>query len=177
MMWRLEQPQELRAVLGYPDVRVQVREAQPADFEQIMAIEAVAQPMPWTREVFEADFALDYSHCWVFEVQQDAGEAAMNAGTILGYLVFWVVYDEVHILNVAVAPQARRRRVASAAIGALIERAAQNLASFVTLEVRRHNQGARLLYESLGFIMVGARPGYYADTGEDAIILSYVLDQ
>lgn len=176
-MWRLEQPQPLRTVAGYPDFQLQVREAKPADFDRIMAIEAVAQPMPWTREVFEADFALEYSHCWVFEVAQDARAGGLAAGSIIGYLVFWVVYDEVHILNVAVAPEARRRRVASAAIGALIERAARNQMSFLTLEVRRHNQGARLLYESLGFIMVGARPGYYADTGEDAMILSYVVDE
>ncbi len=93
---------------------------------------------------------------------------------LLGFAIFWVVHDELHILNVATAPAHRRRGVARAVMEASIEFARGKKCTLATLEVRRSNEGAIDLYKSFGFRAVGIRPNYYVDEGEDAIVM--VLD-
>lgn len=135
------------------------------DLDTILTIEESAHPTPWIAEVFEREMNLEWSHLWLFEQRK----------TIVGFLVFWAIHDEVHILNVAVTPACRRQGVATAVLRELIENARENAASFVTLEVREQNQAAIGLYESLGFEIIGQREQYYADTGEDAYIMSCIL--
>jgi ribosomal-protein-alanine N-acetyltransferase len=79
-------------------------------------------------------------------------------------------YDTVwHVMNVAVDPDRRRRGIATALIAALLDRIGGDVQ--VTLEVRRSNGGAIALYERFGFRSAGVRPRYYADNGEDAVIM------
>jgi len=93
---------------------------------------------------------------------------------LLGYLCRWIVADEVQVLNVAVAPAARRRGVGAALLEEVGREAKARGCAALTLEVRRSNAAARGLYGRLGFAEVGVRPGYYART-EDALILRCVL--
>jgi len=188
MSWQLGPKLALRAPApGTPDY-VLARRASAADLDPILAIEVAAHPTAWPRGIFEGELELDYSSVWDFEqpglfedaqAQQNREKGGLlNAEKpteIVGFLVFWLVHDEVHILNIAVAPRARRRGIASAVMHAVIALATENLASFVTLEVRIHNKAAISLYESLGFVIIGQRPHYYADTGEDALIMSHLL--
>jgi ribosomal-protein-alanine N-acetyltransferase len=85
-----------------------------------------------------------------------------------------VVHDELHILNVATAPEHRRRGVARAVLQAALDVGRQKRCTLATLEVRRSNGTALELYRSFGFRPVGIRPNYYVDEGEDAIVM--VLD-
>lgn len=160
MSWQLQESQVVRQ-----DDALRVRPAGADDLEVILAIEETAHPTPWIAEVFEREFDLDWSHLWLFERGTKA----------VGFLVFWVIHDEVHILNVAVEPTCRRQGIASAVLCYLVGIAQENAASFVALEVREHNQAAIALYESLGFEIIGQREQYYADTGEDAYIMSCIL--
>ncbi len=82
---------------------------------------------------------------------------------------------EVSLLNVAVDPDFRRLGLASQLLGAMERRAAEESAEAIFLEVRRGNEGARALYERDGYGQVGIRKKYYADTGEDALVLSKML--
>lgn len=164
---------------------VHARHATAADIKAVLEIEQAAHPTAWPRKIFEGELALECSSFWVFE-QPIGSDAALEriigdeelAATeripteIVGFLVYWLVHDEVHILNIAVAPRARRRGIATAIMSAVIAQAIENLASFVTLEVRITNKAAIGLYEALGFVIIGQRPHYYADTGEDALIMS-----
>lgn len=187
MSWQLAHQLILGEAAGAPNY-VLARLAGADDLDAILAIEAAAHPTPWPRGIFEGELELDYSSVWVFEqpsLPQPAHAPPTRAATdpsggaqpteIVGFLVFWRVHDEVHILNIAVAPRARRRGIASAVMKALIEVSTENLASFITLEVRINNKAAISLYESLGFVIIGQRPHYYADTGEDALIMSHLL--
>lgn len=160
MSWSVPQPREVRA-----EDDLSVRDASRADVPTILDIEAKAHPTPWNRDVFEREFGLDWSHLWAIE----------RGNKVVGFLVFWVVHDEVHILNVAVDPACRRQGIATAVLVRLVELAREQKASFVTLEVREHNQAAIALYESLQFEIIGQREEYYADTGEDAYIMSCIL--
>jgi ribosomal-protein-alanine N-acetyltransferase len=103
-----------------------------------------------------------------------AGEAGTRAGVrregaLTGYLIC-SRYDQVfHLMNVAVDPDHRRRGIASALLAEMIARTGEDAP--LTLEVRTSNAGAIALYERFGFRSAGTRRRYYADTGEDALIM------
>ena len=89
----------------------------------------------------------------------------------VGFCSFWRVLDELHINNLAVAPAFRRAGVATALLARVLGDGFRLGASRATLEVRRSNDSARLLYERLGFSVAGVRRAYYTKPVEDAIIL------
>lgn len=139
----------------------------PVDLAQILVIERASFPSPWTAALFLQE--LDVAFSRVIVARRDDAAAEM-----LGYLCRWIVADEVQVLNLAVAPAARRRGVAAALMEEVRREATTLGLVALTLEVRRSNAAARGLYAALGFAEAGMRPGYYA-RGEDALILRCVL--
>ncbi len=95
---------------------------------------------------------------------------------LAGFLIAWHVADELHVLNIATLPAMRRRGVARALMDASLRYSTQNKIRIVLLEVRRSNRAAIKLYRGLDFTVLGVRPGYYADNGEDAIEMILALD-
>lgn len=145
---------------------LRLRPAARADLARLLEIEVEAQPSPWSETVFEKEFDLDHSHVWVLETE-----------TVLGFVVFWVVVDEMHILNVAVASSERRKGYARKLIESVIEKAHADACVAITLEVRVGNAAAIGLYESFEFRVIGHRPRYYRDNGEDAAVMARVLEE
>jgi ribosomal-protein-alanine N-acetyltransferase len=90
---------------------------------------------------------------------------------VVGYIVFWIVHDEVHVLNVATSVAARRRGVGRALMEAAEAEGKVRGARLSTLEVRRSNTPAIALYLDLGYRQIGVRPNYYAEEHEDAIVM------
>ena len=90
---------------------------------------------------------------------------------MLAFVNYWLVRDEVHVLNVASHPEARRQGHASRLLEHVIAFANRNKCRYVTLEVRRSNSGAIRLYRKYGFRPVGVRPNYYVEDNEDAIVM------
>ena len=90
---------------------------------------------------------------------------------MLGYVGSQMVPPEADMMNIAVAPEARRQGIAEALIGELICRLSVNGVTSLSLEVRASNAAARSLYEKLGFRQAGLRPNYYFHPKEDACIL------
>ncbi len=130
-----------------------------SDLPKVMAIERRSFPTPWSLSMF------------VLELSKPSGICLTRiAGTEMeGYLIC-ARYDQAwHLMNIAVEPALRRCGVARALIDAMLDRA--GLDANFTLEVRVSNVGAIALYESYGFRSVGTRRRYYADTGEDALIM------
>ncbi|MEN9799735.1 MAG: hypothetical protein RL653_3432 [Pseudomonadota bacterium] len=134
-----------------------------ADLDRVMEISLASFRYPWSRELF----AKELSHEWsvVTLALAPPGDA------VAGFMVSWIVHDELHVLNIATAPEHRRRGVGSALLGEAFERARAARCTLATLEVRRSNDGARLLYEAEGFRRVGIRPRYYQEEGEDAVVM------
>ncbi|MBX3197745.1 MAG: ribosomal protein S18-alanine N-acetyltransferase [Labilithrix sp.] len=91
-----------------------------------------------------------------------------RAGDVLGYILFWHVADEIHLLNVAVAPVARRRGVGRSLVADLVAFSRRERAAKILLEVRASNEPAIRLYERLGFTRFNVRKAYYSD-GEDGV--------
>ncbi|TVR03592.1 MAG: ribosomal-protein-alanine N-acetyltransferase [Deltaproteobacteria bacterium] len=131
----------------------------------LLRIERMSQPHPWSETAFLAEFDNPVSDILV---------ATRNGEDVIGFLVRWRITDEVHILNVAVDPTARRQGVGRAMVRHVLDEAARDQAAFVTLEVRVSNDPAIELYRSLDFFTVGRRKEYYADNGEDALLLGWI---
>ena len=89
----------------------------------------------------------------------------------MAYCAAWLVFDELHINNLAVAPAWRRRGLGAALLSEVLARTAREGAHRATLEVRASNLAARGLYERFGFRTVTARRGYYTNPVEDALVL------
>jgi [ribosomal protein S18]-alanine N-acetyltransferase len=142
-----------------PAAAVEIRRLIYADLPQVVAIERRAFTTPWSLAMFVLELSKPSGICLAAAVDNE----------LVGYIVC-SRYDTVwHVMNVAVDPDRRRRGIASALIGALLERVGSD--AQITLEVRRSNGGAIALYERFGFRSAGVRPRYYADNGEDAVIM------
>jgi ribosomal-protein-alanine N-acetyltransferase len=133
------------------------------DLDAILEIEHASFTNPWTREMYLAEFENQgVSYCFVV---RDA------AGRILGFCSFWRVLDELHINNLAIAPEERGRGAGTALLQRVLQEGERLGARRATLEVRASNLAALRLYERLGFSVGGLRPGYYTNPIEDALIL------
>lgn len=144
---------------GEPTGRVQIRRLAYSDLPAVISIERRSFPNPWSLAMF------------VLELSKPSGVclAAASGDELLGYLVC-SRYDRVwHLMNVAVAPERRRRGIAGRLLRTLFEEAGRSLP--YTLEVRVSNRGAIAMYERFGFQSAGVRPRYYHDNGEDAMIM------
>jgi ribosomal-protein-alanine N-acetyltransferase len=146
-----------------------IRRMQAEDLPAVMEIEKVAFRNPWSVELLRRELTHEWSTIFLAEEATDEGQTRL-----LGFSIFWLIQDELHILNVATAPGQRRRGVARAVLNATLEEAQRHPCTVATLEVRRSNEPAINLYRSFGFRAVGIRPNYYAEEGEDAIVM--VLD-
>ena len=137
------------------------------ELPRVLAVENASFSDPWPIEVFEAELRHSWSRCVVIE------EVATHE--ILGHAVYWVVADEIHLLNIAVHPDVRGRKLGRRLLGHVLQEARSYRARFITVEVRASNEAARHLYDKAGFTQVGLRPRYYASDGEDAVIMLYDL--
>jgi ribosomal-protein-alanine N-acetyltransferase len=147
-----------------------LRAARPADVGRIVDIEKDGFLHPWSRELIERELG----HTWSRIVLAcDADRDGVER--VLGYVVFWIVHDEVHVLNVATALEARRRGVGRALMLAAEDEGRSRGARLATLEVRRSNVGAIALYRAIGYRQVGIRPKYYAEENEDAVVMVKAL--
>jgi [ribosomal protein S18]-alanine N-acetyltransferase len=97
---------------------------------------------------------------------------AERDGRIVGYAGVWLMVDEAHITTFGVLPDARRSGVGVRMLLAVAELGIELGAARLTLEVRPSNAPAIALYERFGFSVVGRRPRYYTDDGEDALIMT-----
>jgi ribosomal-protein-alanine N-acetyltransferase len=137
-----------------------IRPMQPSDLARVLEIEDLCYPNPWSAELFQRE--LD-NHLAAVDLLWVEGELA-------GYLCSWLVSGELNILNVAVAPDFRRRGAAAALLRHVVEKSRDQGFERAFLEVRIGNAGAIALYRSFGFKSVSLRKCYYPD-GEDALVM------
>lgn len=135
----------------------------PSEIDDVLTIEVASFTNPWTRDMYLAELSnAGVSFCFL---------ARDEDGRAVGFCSFWRVLDELHINNLAVMPEWRRQGVGSALLAHVLREGAKLGAKRATLEVRRSNEEARILYERFGFTIAGVRRGYYTNPVEDALIL------
>lgn len=139
-----------------------------AALDGVVALEAVVYPFPWTRGNFVDSLAAGYI-AWTLNG---------SGGELIAYCVAMRGAGEMHLLNITVAPVARRRGHARRLLGALAALCRAQGDERIWLEVREANLDAQATYLRLGFTRVGMRKGYYpapAGAREDAVVMSLVL--
>ena len=153
---------------AYRDVRL--RAMTHRDLRQVLQIEQAVYPRPWTAGVFASELEAGASRRYYVAIAPRR-RWLRAAGRVVGYGGVLMQVDEAHVTTVAVHPHQHRRKVATRLLVRLLEDARAMGAEAATLEVRTRNLGAQRLYQAFGFAPVGVRPGYYAETGEDALIM------
>ena len=141
--------------------------------DAVLAIESLAYSFPWTRGNFVDSLAAGYLAQVLYG----------SHGELLGYFVAMDGVDEMHLLNITVAPQAQRQGHALFMMDELCARARERGARQLWLEVRDSNERARAIYQRYGFAALGLRRGYYPASRsthpsgrEDAVVMSLLLD-
>ena len=94
---------------------------------------------------------------------------------IVGYIAARVSADELHINNIGVRAESRRRGVGGALLSSALDAGARHGARSAVLEVRAGNLAAQAMYRGLGFETVGERKNYYREPAENAIIMTRAL--
>ena len=138
-----------------------IRTMQQKDVPQIAALERLCFSDPWSEASIASELENELSLWLVSEVD----------GRIQGYIGSQSVPPDCDIMNLAVAPDARRQHIGQQLLQALLDALHRRGIEQVFLEVRPSNAPARALYDAFGFAQVGLRRRYYVNPTEDAIIL------
>jgi ribosomal-protein-alanine N-acetyltransferase len=153
---------------------------QVADLDEVLAIESISHIHPWTKGNFTDSLAAGH---WAYCIRPQVDQANAMPGSYLDPQVLWaycILYpavDELHLLNITVAPKLRKLGLGSRMMGAIEGVASQQNMPRIILEVRPSNEPAVALYQKLGYEQIGIRKNYYpasAQTGnrEDAIVMA-----
>lgn len=145
-----------------PCPEVRIRRMGTKDLDAVAAIEKETFARPWSRESFRQELERNKAARYLV-AEQD--------GQVIGYAGAWIILDESHITNIAVAEPERGKGVGRKLTEALMQYISNLGAAYATLEVRVSNERAQNLYRSLGFVSVGKRKRYYEDNGEDAFLM------
>ncbi|MBU0498724.1 MAG: ribosomal protein S18-alanine N-acetyltransferase [Gammaproteobacteria bacterium] len=137
-----------------------------SDLPEVLAIERVAYPFPWTERVLRDCIDGSYS-CWAME----------QAGAIVGYGILSIAVGEAQILNLCVSPERQGKGLGRLLMENLITLSRRQKAEILFLEVRASNKIAQMLYHNMGFNQIGSRRNYYpARQGrEDAVLMALDL--
>jgi ribosomal-protein-alanine N-acetyltransferase len=139
-----------------------IRPMLPDDLEAILEIERASFSTPWSLEAFKVELKdNEYARYLCLELN----------GQVIGYMGLWFILDEGHVTNIAITPHYRGQHWGEFLMRSVMEKMALQGMERMTLEVRVSNSSAQSLYKRLGFASAGVRKGYYADTGEDALIM------
>jgi ribosomal-protein-alanine N-acetyltransferase len=131
------------------------------DLQQVMAIETACFSSPWSRSSFLFELQSKDSCCIL----------ARLGNKVVGYGIGWFVLDELHIINIAVRSDWRRRGIGNKLLKFILSKAEAKGCRRATLELRASNEAARMLYEQHGFRPVAMRKAYYRRPLEDAVLM------
>jgi ribosomal-protein-alanine N-acetyltransferase len=136
------------------------------DVEQVVEIDQVSFSLPWPPRSFYFEVTDNLaSRCWVAE--QDSKVIAM--------MIAWLIVDEIHIATIATHPDFRKQGVGEDLLAHTLQFAQAEGALTSFLEVRESNDAALKLYRKFGYVESGRREAYYADNGEDAILMTLTM--
>jgi [ribosomal protein S18]-alanine N-acetyltransferase len=150
---------------------------QDSDLDAVMQIEQLSFRAPWSRQVFLEELSRPWAFLDVLRAPDERSrdgqkrDSSRTPSRVVGFCNYWRVADEIHILKVAIHPDARRSGFGSRLLAHILDFSRKHRCRLVTLEVRRSNEPAQRVYRRFGFKAVGLRPSYYADDNEDAVVM------
>jgi [ribosomal protein S18]-alanine N-acetyltransferase len=144
---------------------MRTRKMTSADLPAVMEIEREAFSNPWSLEMVKKELTQEWSNVLLLE------ESTPLGWELRAFAIFWIVADEVHVLNVATHVASRRKGYGKQIMAEVVSVGRSRNCRIGSLEVRRSNVPAIALYTTLGFRTVGMRPRYYNDNQEDAVVM------
>lgn len=144
----------------------------PEHLPEVMRIELVSFRTPWPLDGFVSEMRRNHSTQRVVLARPAGAGGGAVEPIVAGYDVYWRLFGEMHLLNIATHPELRKLGIAAMMMDELMDAAAREGATRLTLEVRVNNGPALALYQKYGFRTIGLRKGYYSDTGEDGLIMA-----
>ena len=154
-----------------PEVSFRIIPATVDMLPDLVQLEEACFSAPWTRKMMEAELTGNqFAH-----IRVAVGRAeGQTAESLVGYHCFWVVFEELRLMNLAVRASMRRRGLGEALALEAIRVSVGLGASRAVLEVRSSNEAAQGLYRKLGFVPMSTRREYYANPTEDAVLMELV---
>lgn len=143
-----------------------------SDIDAILDIERLSFKRPWSRLSFVNELSAKGACSYTVKRKNAAGIVS-----IIAYIFFRLIENEMHILKIAVAPRWRSQGVASRLIEKSVSLALEKGCDKAFLEVRPSNTPALNFYNKNGFNKIGRRPDYYFETREDALVLTRTFQE
>ena len=134
--------------------------------DSVCAIENASFLNPWSRLCFLDELSFSDSYSFILKLKN-----SFKIDPIIAYLCCRIIIDELHILKLAVHPEQRQKGIATGFLNHCMNSSGFKHIETVLLDVRESNTAAIGLYKKLDFHIVGQRPNYYFDTGEDAFLM------
>jgi tRNA threonylcarbamoyladenosine biosynthesis protein TsaB len=160
------EPVYIKPCYAETKTRAQIERMRTEHLDEVVAIEAESFEHPWSREAFT----------WEVDSEVALPIVAMISAEVVGYLVVWLAYEEMHLGNISVAIQWRRKGIGEQLMRWLLRESRKRRVARLTLEVRVLNHPAIALYKKLGFREVALRKNYYPE-GTDAYVMALELTQ
>lgn len=157
---------ELRPDMASPTVMIEPATADALD--EVLAIEQACFSAPWTRKMLAAELS---GNPFANFLIARCPDPLSGAPAVVGYFCFWVVFEELRLMNLAVSAPFRRQGVASRLVCEALRTGVERGATRAMLEVRASNHEAQTLYRRLGFRQTAIRAGYYDHPEEDAVLM------
>lgn len=148
---------------GNCKVKVHIRWMIRRDMPEVLRIESDAFEFPWTEE--------DFIRC--LRQRNCIGMVAEAGERVVGFMIYELHKNQLHILNFAVHREFRRQHVGTQMVEKLIGKLSANRRSRILLEVRETNLSAQVFFRNLGFRAVSVLRDFYDDTTEDAYVMSF----
>lgn len=161
------------------------------DLPVVAELERRSQLEPWSEEAFRGELTKSCAHACVARELGQGGclpgkasgqdltqesQPSTDEKRIVGYICFWVLLDEVHILNITVDESHRRRGIGQALLLHALKVGWERGGRLALLEARAGNAAALALYRHVGFLQVGERLDYYGVVKESAVVMELRMD-
>ncbi|MDG2184775.1 MAG: ribosomal protein S18-alanine N-acetyltransferase [Mariniblastus sp.] len=145
------------------DISVHIRWMIRRDMPEVLEIEKSSFEFPWSEE--------DFIRC--LRQRNCIGMVAEYDERVVGFMIYELHKNQLHVLNFSVRPDARRRGVGQQMINKLVGKLSQQRRNRIVLEIRETNLAAQLFFRNSEFMAVSVLRDYYDDTTEDAYVMQY----
>lgn len=145
------------------EINVHIRWMIRRDMPEVLGIENSSFEFSWSED--------DFIRC--LRQRNCIGMVAEYDERVVGFMIYELHKDQLHVLNFAVRPDVRRRGVGRQMVEKLIGKLSQQRRTRVLLEIRETNLAAQVFFRNLGFMATTVLRDYYDDTTEDAYVMQY----
>ena len=145
------------------DMNVHIRWMIRRDMPEVLSIEQSSFEFPWSEE--------DFIRC--LRQRNCIGMVAEFDEKVVGFMIYELHKDQLHVLNFSVRPDVRRRGIGNQMVKKLVGKLSQQRRNRIVLEIRETNLAAQMFFKNLNFRAVSLLRDYYDDTVEDAYVMQY----